>query len=82
MSAMYASLFPDEHLKNLVLLAAPTDFAPDDPGIFGLWTLWTRNSENYFDIDANRYTYRDSQYTIHLYTVDEVAKPGGASGDS
>jgi polyhydroxyalkanoate synthase len=51
MSAMYASLFPDEHLKNLVLLAAPTDFAPDDPGIFGLWTLWTRNSENYFDPD-------------------------------
>ena len=51
MSAMYASLFPDEHLKNLVLLAAPTDFAPEDPGIFGLWTLWTRNSENYFDPD-------------------------------
>ena len=82
MSAMYASLFPDEHLKNLVLLAAPTDFAPEDPGIFGLWTLWTRNSKNYFDIDASRYTYRDSQYTTHLYTVDEVAKPGGASGDS
>ncbi len=51
MSAMYASLFPEEHLKNLILLATPTDFAPDDPGIFGLWTLWSRNSENYFDPD-------------------------------
>ena len=51
MSAMYASLFPEEHLKNLVLLATPTDFTPEDPGIFGLWTLWTRNSEHYFDPD-------------------------------
>ena len=51
MSAMYASLFPDKHLKNLILLATPTDFAPEDPGIFGLWTLWSRNSENYFDPD-------------------------------
>src|SRR5919112_835703 len=40
---------PDDYLKNLVLLATPTDFAPEDPGIFGLWTLWTRNSEDYFD---------------------------------
>jgi polyhydroxyalkanoate synthase len=51
MSAMYASLFPDKYLKNLILLATPTDFAPEDPGIFGLWTLWSRNSENYFDPD-------------------------------
>jgi len=35
MSAMYASLFPDKYLKNLILLATPTDFAPEDPGIFG-----------------------------------------------
>ena len=51
MSAIYASLFPEEHLKNLILLATPTNFAPEDPGIFGLWTLWSRNSENYFDPD-------------------------------
>jgi polyhydroxyalkanoate synthase subunit PhaC len=51
MSAMYASLFPEKQLKNLILLATPTDFAPEDPGIFGLWTLWGRNSENYFDPD-------------------------------
>ena len=51
MSVMYASLFPEEHLKNLILLATPVDFAPDHPGIFGLWTLWSRNSEHYFDPD-------------------------------
>jgi len=46
MSAMYASLFP-EHLRNLVLLTTPIDFAPNDPGLFGLWTVLT--SERYFD---------------------------------
>ena len=51
MSAMYASLFLEEYLKNLILLATPTNFAPEDPGTFGLWTLWSRNSENYFDPD-------------------------------
>lgn len=52
MSAVYASLFPEERLKNLILLTTPTDFAPEDPGLFGLWTLWSRNSENYFDPDS------------------------------
>jgi poly(3-hydroxyalkanoate) synthetase len=33
MSTMYASLFPEEHLKNLILLATPTDFAPDHPDL-------------------------------------------------
>jgi polyhydroxyalkanoate synthase len=49
-SAMYASLFP-ERLKNLVLLATPIDFAPEDPGLLGLWTLFSRNSEGFFDPD-------------------------------
>jgi polyhydroxyalkanoate synthase subunit PhaC len=44
-ASLYASLFPDEHLKNLVLLATPTDFAPGDPGLFGLWSVLT--SERY-----------------------------------
>jgi polyhydroxyalkanoate synthase len=48
-SAMYASLFPDSPPKNLVLLATPIDFAPEDPGLFGLWTVLT--SERYFDPD-------------------------------
>lgn len=47
-SAMYASLFP-EKLKNLVLLAAPIDFAPQEPGLLGLWTYLSRSSEAFFD---------------------------------
>jgi polyhydroxyalkanoate synthase subunit PhaC len=47
--AMYASLFPDGPVKNLVLLSAPTDFAPRNPGLFGLWTHATRNSGAFFD---------------------------------
>ena len=48
-SAMYASLFPEGPLRNLVLLASPVDFAPEDPGLFGLWTVLT--SGKYFDPD-------------------------------
>jgi polyhydroxyalkanoate synthase subunit PhaC len=47
MAAMYAALFPGKPLKNLVLLATPVDFAPEDPGLFGLWTVLT--SERYVD---------------------------------
>ncbi|HLL39186.1 MAG TPA: alpha/beta fold hydrolase [Rubrobacteraceae bacterium] len=47
--AMYASLFPDGPLKNLVLLSAPTEFAPLNPGPFGLWTYASRTSGAYFD---------------------------------
>ena len=47
--AMYASLFPDGPLKNLVLLSAPTEFAPLNPGLLGLWTLASRTSGAYFD---------------------------------
>ena len=46
---MYASLFPGGPLKNLVLLSAPTEFAPRNPGPLGLWTLASRNSDMYFD---------------------------------
>ena len=46
MTAMYAALFPDKPLRNLVLLTAPTDFAPDEMGLFGVWT-----SEKYFNPD-------------------------------
>src|SRR5215218_2118247 len=48
-SAMYAALFPQGALKNLMLLTTPVDFAPEDPGIFGLWTLWSR--QEYFNPD-------------------------------
>lgn len=45
-SAMYAALFPDKPLRNLVLLTAPIDFTPDEIGLFGLWT-----NEKYFNPD-------------------------------
>jgi len=38
MTAMYASLFPDKPLKNLILLTAPTDFTPEKMGLYGLMT--------------------------------------------
>jgi polyhydroxyalkanoate synthase subunit PhaC len=47
--AMYASLFPGDSLKNLVLLSTPTEFAPPRPGSLGLWTLASRSSGAYFD---------------------------------
>ncbi len=48
LGAIYASLHP-ENLKNLVLLSAPTEFVPRDPGLLGLWTLASRNSGAFFD---------------------------------
>jgi polyhydroxyalkanoate synthase len=44
MSAMFTALHPDR-VKNLILLAAPIDFASTD----GLLSLWTR--PEYFDVD-------------------------------
>ena len=50
-SAVYASLFPEKR-KNLILLATPINFAPEDPGQLGLWTLFfSRSSEGLFDPD-------------------------------
>ena len=49
MSAIYAALSPGVPPANLVLLTTPTDFTPDDPGLFGLWTYWSR--QGYFDPD-------------------------------
>ena len=46
MSAMYAALFPDPPLKNLVLLTTPIDFAPGKLGMHGAWTR-----EGVFDPD-------------------------------
>ena len=46
MAAMYAALFPEDSLKNLVLLTAPIDFTPEKIGLLGLWT-----NEKYLDPD-------------------------------
>jgi len=49
-AAMHAALFPEGRVRNLVLLATPTDFAPGEPGLFGLWSVLT--SERYFGPSA------------------------------
>jgi polyhydroxyalkanoate synthase len=46
MAAMYAALFPDRPLRNLILLTTPIDFASEKTGLLGLWT-----DEKYFDPD-------------------------------
>ncbi len=46
MAAMYAALFPDSPLKNLILLTTPVDFASEKTGLPGLWT-----DEKYLDPD-------------------------------
>lgn len=43
MAAMFAALEP-QLVRNLVLLGAPIDFAPDQPGPMGTWTMWTRQN--------------------------------------
>ena len=45
MSAMYASLFP-QNLQNLILLTTPIDFSRENIGLFSLFT-----SEKYLDVD-------------------------------
>ena len=37
MSTMYAALFPDAVLRNLLLLTTPTDFTTEHMGLYGTW---------------------------------------------
>ena len=37
MSTMYAALFPDSSLRNLILLTTPIDFTPEHTGLYGIW---------------------------------------------
>ena len=46
MTAMYAALFPDKPLRNLILLTAPIDFTPSTMGFYGLMT-----NEKYLNLD-------------------------------
>ncbi len=46
-AAMYTSLFP-EKLRNLVLLTAPVDFAPENTGLLRLWTDEKRLGQDLF----------------------------------
>src|SRR3712207_4895103 len=47
--AMYASLSPRGPLKNLVLLSAPTEFAPRNPGLLG------RSEEHTSELQSRQY---------------------------
>lgn len=42
LAAMYAAATPAAPVRNLILVAAPIDFAPSPPGLLGAWTAWTR----------------------------------------
>lgn len=37
MSTIYAALFPDSSLRNLILLTTPIDFTPEHTGLYGIW---------------------------------------------
>jgi polyhydroxyalkanoate synthase len=37
MSAMYATLFPEKPLRNLILLTTPIDFTQENLGLYGIW---------------------------------------------
>jgi len=46
-SAMYAALFPEKPLRNLILLTTPVDFTPDNMGLYRIFT-----NEEYFRPDV------------------------------
>lgn len=69
MAAMYASLFPDKPLKNLVLLAAPIDFAPENAGLYGLWF-----SEKYQNPNVILETFGNVPATL-AYTGTAMLRP-------
>jgi polyhydroxyalkanoate synthase len=63
MAAMYAGLFPEKPLKNLVLLTTPIDFTTEKTGLLGLWT-----DEKYLDPDL----LTDSFGNIPSSLIDDV----------
>lgn len=46
LTTLYAAVFPDNGLRNLLLLTAPLDFSQKDAITFAQWT-----DERYFDVD-------------------------------
>ena len=71
--AMYASLFPRGPLKNLVLISAPTEFAPRNPGALGLWTLASRSSGAYFDPAMVPMTFGNLPTNVASQAINAVA---------
>ena len=68
LSVMYASLFP-EGLKNLLLLATPVDFTPEDVGLYGTWF-----SEKYQDPDLVVETFGNVPAPL-AYTGTSMLRP-------
>ena len=68
LSVMYASLFP-EGLKNLVLLATPVDFTPEDVGLYGIWF-----SDRYQDPDLVKDTFGNVPAPL-AYTGTAMLRP-------
>jgi polyhydroxyalkanoate synthase len=71
--AMYASLFPEGPLKNLVLLSTPTEFAPRNPGALGLWTLASRSSGACFDPAMVTKTYGNLPTDLASQVINSAA---------
>jgi polyhydroxyalkanoate synthase len=69
LSIMYASLFPDKPLKNLVLLATPTDFTPETTGLYGIWF-----NEKYQDPDVITETFGNVPSRL-AYTGTAMLRP-------
>lgn len=49
LAVMHAALATDDHVRNLVLISTPTEFAPANPGPLGWWTLASRSGGLVFD---------------------------------
>src|SRR5919202_2549870 len=69
MAAMYAALFPDKPLKNLVLLAAPIDFSPENSDLYGIWF-----DEKYQDPDVIMETFGNVPAPL-AYTGTAMLRP-------
>jgi polyhydroxyalkanoate synthase len=76
---MYASLFPDGPLKNLVLLSTPTEFAPRNPGVLGLWTLASSSSGAYFDPVMVTKTYGNLPTDLASQVINSAASLQGTA---
>src|SRR5919202_283516 len=79
-SAMYTALFLEVTPKNLVLLATPVDFAPDDPGFFGLWTLWSR--QEFFDPDVVVRTFGNVPADMVSRFIESLSRMSKSTVDS
>jgi polyhydroxyalkanoate synthase len=54
MSTMYAALFPNSSLRNLILLTTPIDFTPEHTGLYGIWLNEKRfNPDSLVDAFSN-----------------------------